>query len=162
MRTRPGKGDAKEWEKAPGRLPEARHIMAVVGVVSQTGLLHVHSPYTYTHTHKHTHTQRERNTDTNKDREKHTQKERGGRERDKTHTLQIFVPGVISHQPVLTKPHTHSGRYTGHGPSGLSQQPGYQLLPTPVPHSQQTSKSLKEYFSFLCCKVQTLSHVAPS
>lgn len=135
MRTRQGKGDATErvGEGAPGRLPEERHIMAVVGVVSQAGLLHVHSPYTHIH-----------------------------RERERTHTLQMFIPRVISHQPVLTKPHTHSGRYTGHGPSGLSQQPGYQLLPTPVPLSHQTSKSLKGYFSFLCCKVQTLSQVAPT
>lgn len=60
MRTRQGKGDAKEWVGGGStvKLPEARHIMAVVGVVSKTGLLHVHSPYT--HTHAHTYRERER------------------------------------------------------------------------------------------------------
>ena len=84
MRTRPGKGDAKEWEKAPGRLPEARHIMAVVGVVSQTGLLHVHSPYTHTHTHTHKHTEREREreTQTQTKTEKNTHRKREGEERE--------------------------------------------------------------------------------
>ena len=86
MRTRPGKGDAKEWEKAPGRLPEARHIMAVVGVVSQTGLLHVHSPYTYTHTHTQTHRERERErereTQTQTKTEKNTHRKREGEERE--------------------------------------------------------------------------------